>query len=104
MVSTNDRINFEEISFNPLQSSTLLDNLNESDFDFLNENQQQINTSYFDINESCGYLKNIPHESFSLLHVNIRSLKKNFESLKLLLSEINFNFKVICLTETWGER
>ena len=28
--------------------------------------------------------------------------KKTFESFKLLLSEIKFNFKVICLTETWA--
>ena len=46
MVSTNDEINFEEISFNPFRASTLLENMNESDFDFLNENQQQqINTT-----------------------------------------------------------
>ena len=33
----------------------------------------------------------------------MRSLKENFEKLKLLLSKINFSFKVICLTETWCE-
>ena len=38
--------------------------------------------------------------SFSVLHLNIRSLNKNFESLKNLLFEINFCFKVICITES----
>ena len=39
--------------------------------------------------------------SFSVLHLNIRSLNKNFESLKNVLVEINFCFKVICITESW---
>ena len=39
--------------------------------------------------------------SFSVLHLNIRSLNKNFESLKNVLVEIKFCFKVICITESW---
>ena len=38
---------------------------------------------------------------FSLLHVNIRSLQKNFENLKLLLKSIKHKFSVIALSETW---
>ena len=38
---------------------------------------------------------------FSVLHPNIRSLNKNFENQKNLLGEINFCFKVICITESW---
>ena len=34
--------------------------------------------------------------SFSVLHLNIRSLNKNFESLKNLLVELNLYFKIIC--------
>ena len=37
--------------------------------------------------------------SFSGLHLNVRSLNKNFENLRNLLVEINFCFKVICITE-----
>ena len=36
-----------------------------------------------------------------MLHLNVRSLNKNFESLKEFLTTIKFEFKVICLTETW---
>ena len=39
--------------------------------------------------------------SCSVLHLNIRSLNKNFECLKNLLVEINFCFKVIYITESW---
>ena len=38
---------------------------------------------------------------FSVLHLNIRSLNKNYENQKNLLGEINFCFKVICITESW---
>ena len=36
-----------------------------------------------------------------MLHLNVRSLNQNFESLKELLTTIKFEFKVICFTETW---
>ena len=36
-----------------------------------------------------------------MLHLNERSLNQNCESLKELLTTIKFEFKVICLTETW---
>ena len=35
-----------------------------------------------------------------MLHLNVRSLNKNFESPKELLTTIKIEFKVICLTET----
>ena len=36
-----------------------------------------------------------------MLHLNIRSLQKNFDSLLSLLMTLKFEFKVICITETW---
>ena len=36
-----------------------------------------------------------------MLHLNVRSLSQNFKSQKELLITIKFEFKVICLTETW---
>ena len=38
---------------------------------------------------------------FSILHLNIRSIKKNFENFKLFLSSLEFSFSVICFSETW---
>ena len=37
----------------------------------------------------------------SILHLNIRSIKKNFENFKLFLSSLSFDFSVICFSETW---
>ena len=36
-----------------------------------------------------------------MLHLNIRRLQKNFYSLLSLLMTLKFEFKVICITETW---
>ena len=37
--------------------------------------------------------------SFSVLHLTIRSLNENFQSQKNLLVELNFGFKMICITK-----
>ena len=38
---------------------------------------------------------------FSLIHLNIRSLRKNFEALTSYISSLNFHFDVIALAERW---
>ena len=40
-------------------------------------------------------------EKLNVLHVNIRSIKRNFENLKALLEECEFIFNIICASETW---
>ena len=42
-------------------------------------------------------------KGFSILHLNIRSINKNFENLKHFLIGLRIEFDVICLTETWCE-
>jgi hypothetical protein len=39
--------------------------------------------------------------SFSLFHLNIRSLERNLSNLTNLLSTLNIEFSVIGITETW---
>ena len=52
--------------------------------------------SYFTPNELKISLEEIPNENktFSIINFNIKSMKKNFE-------ELDFEFSVISLTETW---
>lgn len=38
---------------------------------------------------------------FQLYHSNIRSIVKNFDELQVLLYDLNMNFEIIALTETW---
>ena len=66
-----------------------------------NENINILNTRYLLPEETPNYLSNAKVDDFSILHVNIRSIQKNFEKLKFLLSKLNYTFKIICLSETW---
>ena len=59
------------------------------------------NTTYFTPETLKAVIKENNDISFSVLHLNIRSLNKNFERLENLLDEISFCFKVICITESW---
>ncbi len=45
--------------------------------------------------------KELENDSFSIFHVNIRSVNKIFEDLTLTLNEIQHKFHIIGLTETW---
>ena len=51
--------------------------------------------------ESSRNLNNFDKSSFSMLHLNVRILQKNFENLFNLLMTLKFEFKVICITQTW---
>ena len=95
--------NFENQCFNPFEkNSVLLDNLSDPDFNFFNDNNlRMIDTQYFSPDDISTQLITSSENSFSVLHVNIRSISKNFEKLKDLLANIDFKFKIICLTETW---
>lgn len=70
--------------------------------------------SYFpaDLNKNCDYFtedqfndvfKKETHyvSQFSTLHLNIRSLVRNFQKLTELLDILNMQFSVIGITETW---
>ena len=54
--------------------------------------------NYFKNNFQC-----FSNNSFSVLHLNIRSMNNNFESFKEFYSTINFKFSIVCFSETWVE-
>ena len=61
-------------------------------------------TRYFSPNRANHFLKQNKSDNFYILHLNIRSFKKNIDFFRILSSQLNFSFKVICLTETWCEQ
>ena len=92
---------FENLIFNTFDKENIL--LNDS-FDpdsNLYNTHGFTNTTYFTPETLKAMIKENNDISFSVLHLNIRSLNKNFESLENLLVEINFCFKVICITKSW---
>ena len=72
--------NFENTSFDPFQrNSILLDNLSDPDFNFFNNNNLEVvNTKYFSLDEIGSQLSTAEVNNFSLLHINIWSMSKNF--------------------------
>ena len=100
------KMNTPESDFKNLKFSSfdlqniLLNNSNDPDDNFFNTNQFS-DTNYFTIEETKSKLFCSDDKSFSVLHLNIRSLKKNFDKLVDFLATLSFDFKVICISETW---
>ena len=95
--------NFENLKFDPFeQKDVLLDDSNDPDKNFYN-NIQTVDTQNYFPSEllSLSEKLHINLENFSMIHLNIRSAKKNFEKLKDFLSQTGSFFKILCLTETW---
>ena len=59
------------------------------------------NTTYFTNETLKAMIKENNYISFSFLYLNTTIVNKKLESLKNLLVEINFCFKVICITDSW---
>ena len=57
-----------------------------------------LNHEFHKLNKNINSGKN---DKFSLLHTNICSLQGNFEKVEMLLSDLEYQFDVIALTDTW---
>ena len=56
-----------------------------------------INCNYYDINEFTKAKFNAS-KSFSILHINIHSVNKHIEELRIIRNLLNFKFDVIALS------
>ena len=94
--------NFENILFNLFDSQNVLsDENNDPDINFFNKKSEVVNSPYYNVDKFYSSSQNLLKNSFSVLHINIRSMNKNFEKLREYLSHAKGNFSVIILTETW---
>lgn len=74
-----------------------------SDIDVVLQLPCQTNFDYYtphDFHASDEIKNACNNKSFSVLHLNIRSLSANFDSLSTLLPDLHHNFSVIGLSET----
>ena len=96
--------NFENISVNIYETGSLT-KFDERDLDtnfFDDMTKSNFETSYFEPNEVKPDLRSTQYlVKLNVLHVNIRSIKRNFENLKALLEECELVFNIICVSETW---
>jgi hypothetical protein len=99
--------NLENMLFDPFElnddDANVLDDI-DPDTNFYNLHENSIsNICKYYYPETLGSLvKDWTHpKNLSLMHLNIRSLSKNFSGLNVLLKTINHHFSIIATTETW---
>ena len=108
-VNTSESFESEIESFENLKYSIadnnnniLLDDSCDRDVNFFNVNFENLNTPYlFPEDFNSAYENESSLNYFSILDLNIRSIKKNFENFKMFLNSINFTFSIICFSEAW---
>ena len=79
----------------------LKDNDQDPDVNFYQTQISSLDASYYILNKVKEILENFQQKSFSVLHLNIHSMSKNFESFREFLDSLCFSFGAICLSETW---
>ena len=96
-------LNFESLKFNPFDSSEeiLTDKSFDPDLNFLNSNVGNLDTPYISHKEHENLNEHGSADTPSTLHLNIRSIKNNFENFKIFLSSLSVDFSIICFSETW---
>lgn len=49
----------------------------------------------------CKKFNNENYKYHEIIHINIRSLKHNFDKLSEFINSFHHKPKIVCLTETW---
>ena len=90
-----DKNNFEKLRFEPFGfGNVLLNNTNAPDENIFH-NLSQIDSVFYAFEEAATSLKKFNDKTFSVLHLNVRSVNQNFESLKELQTTIKFDYKAV---------
>ena len=94
-------INFESLSYNPFSiHESSINSEHDPDINFY-QDISSLETHYCSPNDLKNNFQSFLKDSFSVLHLNIRSMNKNFESFKEFYSKIKFKFSIVCFSETW---
>ena len=89
--------NFESMFFNPFSTKEcFVDNNHNPDVNFYHSDTQYLMPDKFKTD-----FKDFSQNSFSVLHLNIRSTNKNFETFTEFNSKLNHIFSAICFSEKW---
>ena len=79
-------------------------NNKDPDLDFFHESVSFSLDKDYDSPKDFKYkFKGYTENSFSVLHLNIRSISRNLESFKYLYNLLSFKFSIVCFSETWSK-
>ena len=94
--------NSRAIFYDNAVAENLNSSVNELPYDFGGELTENMLCKYITVNQCKDIYESFSEDTFSLLHLNIRSLNKHFDELKLFLeTDADQSFSVIGLSETW---
>ena len=94
--------NFECLSFDLFSlQENVMNNKSDPDVTSYQNNVSNVEANYFLMTEIKSSF--FDPNAFSVLHLNIRSMKKNFENFKKLFENLSVSFRAICISETWCE-
>ena len=85
-----------------LNKESFINNENNSDVNFY-DNIFAFDTQYLAPDKFQRNFKPFSKQSLSILHLNIRSINKNFKAFKRFYLSLNFNFGIVCFSETWAD-
>ena len=88
-ISNKNTANSYENIFNPFDVQYILNDDNDLDINFFNSKYDAVNSPYFSQAEVPCKVEKLLENSFSVYHINIRSLNKNFDKLFEFLSIMN---------------
>ena len=101
-ISNKNTANSHENIFNFLDFQYILNNDdNDPNINFFNYKYDAVNSPYFSLVEVPCKAEKLLENSFSVYHINIRSLNKNFDKLLEFLSIMKNEFDIIAISETW---
>ena len=90
----------ESLSFVPFSTDeSFINNEYDPDVNFYND-VLTLDTQYLAPDKFQGNFKPFSKQSLSILHLNIRSINKNFETFKQLFLSLNFSFSIVGFSET----
>ena len=96
--------NFECSSFDPFSlQENFMKNECDPDVNFHQNNVSNTEGNYFLMTEGKRSLTIFDPIAFSFLHLNIRSMNKNFENFKEFFKNLSVSFSATCLSETCFE-
>ena len=94
---------FEFLTFNLLLVNNALNRASQHpDVNFFHNNPSSLYKDYIPPQHFKENFEDFSENSFSILHLNIRSLNKNFESFQELNKLLSFKFSITCFSETWS--
>ena len=80
------------------------DSIQNPDVNFFLDNIASFDTEYFLPSEvKIGFVKFESPDTFSELHLNIKSFRKNFGDLKELYETLDLKFSIAYFSETWAD-